>query len=137
MPENRVANPPPTPKGLARTPGGRLWRDVATVYGLRPDELRILEDACRTLNETRRLERALSRSSVTVKGSKGQVRAHPLLAEIHHSRRLLAGLLKQLALPNEPDDEEESPATLQARKAANARWGKKAEFERLRRDGVA
>ena len=46
---NTTTKSPPAPAGLTRTgPGRKLWRDVVTSgkYVLRPDELRILEDAC-------------------------------------------------------------------------------------------
>jgi hypothetical protein len=61
---------------------------------------------------------------LTVKGSMGQEREHPLLSEIRQQRLTLARLLKQLELP----DDVAAPAsrTAEGRALARARWSKRA-----------
>lgn len=110
------------PSGLGSR-GGRLWRDVTTEYSLRADELRLLEAACRTLDELARMERALAAEDVVVAGSRGQRRAHPLTERVVEHRRLLAALVKQLDLPDAAEGSgERSALSLKRSKAAHARW---------------
>ena len=104
----------PVPKGMSRTRGGRLWRDVLSTWELRPDEVVVLEAACRAVDMGDRILEALEGQPVMVPGSKGQLREHPLLAELRYQRALSAALLKQLGLP---DDE----VSDRARRAANER----------------
>ena len=70
----RRCAPPDAPAGLDEA-GAALWRDVAREYDLGPDDERILLEACRTKDELDRLAEKLGKSSVTVTGSRGQVRA--------------------------------------------------------------
>ena len=110
---------PSAPKGLDVT-GRRLWKRVVSAYELRPDELVLLESACRTADLVVRLEAAMEGQPLTVRGSMGQQREHPLLSEARQQRGLLARLLAQLKLPDEgtvPNKRSE-----QARHAAMARW---------------
>lgn len=119
-PSDRVV--PAPPDGL----GDRsrdLWRQIVNVYDLRPDELRILDDACREAQLIDRLERQLEDAPLMVKGSMGQWVASPLVSEVRQHRSTLAGLLKRLDLPDD-DVSADSPAerSTKARAAANARW---------------
>lgn len=119
-----------TPTGL-QPAGRRLWLDVSKRYELRADELLLLEKACRTADDCARLDEAVAAAPLTVKGSMGQVREHPLLAQARQTRALLAALLKQLALPDEVEasgggageGERPSSNTVRAMTAARARWG--------------
>jgi len=111
------------PTGLGSR-GARLWKDVSSQYDMRVDELRILESAARTLDETARLERALAHEDVIVKGSRGQARAHPLVASIDGHRRLFAALLKQIDLPDPEADGQRSALSEKRSKAANVRWNR-------------
>ena len=62
----------------------RLWSEVVGGFDLRPDELRLLEDACREVDVVERIEKALrDTDSLLIPGSKGQLRPNPLLAELH------------------------------------------------------
>ena len=83
---------PSVPDGL-REAGTTLWRRVRRDYELRPDEEQLLLAACRTLDEIDRLQAALEESSPTVPGSRGQVRAHPLVRELRDHRLALKQLL--------------------------------------------
>ncbi len=101
--------------------GRSLWSDVTAAYELRPDEERILAAACRTLDETGRLERALKRAKPTVAGSKGQDRPNPLYGEVRAHRLALKGLL--IAVGLEEDDASAGAERSHAgRKLARQRW---------------
>lgn len=109
----------------------RFWESVTGAYGLRPDELRVLEDCCREIDLIERLQDALpkTKTGLTVRGSMGQNVAHPLLGEIRQHRSTLGSLLKQLKLFDlganaSKDQPESSDMSASARKAAIARWGR-------------
>lgn len=112
------------PAGLDRS-GRALWRKVTGDFDLRADEARILADACATADLIDRMSAELTGAGLTVTGSTGQLVAHPLVAALHSHRQLLARLLDQLALPNNPgrDDVAERRARSQlGRAAARSRW---------------
>ncbi len=114
---------PPAKLGAA---GRRLWREISGRYELRPDETRLLADACREADIIDRLEEELAGAPLIVKGSMGQLVASPLVSEVRQHRTVLAGLLKSLKLPDAPDEAERRRAAVsdQARAAARARWGR-------------
>lgn len=105
--------------------GAALWREITEAYELRPDELVLLEAACREVDLVDRLDTELAGADLLVAGSLGQDRVHPLLVEIRLHRATLAGLLKRLNLPDESPYSAERGARVSeaARKAARARWG--------------
>ncbi len=114
---------PRSPRNLAAA-GRSLWRSVVDTYELRPDELLLLEKACRTADESARLDEETRTAPLMVTGSTGQQRHNPLLNEARQTRALLGALLKQLALP---DEESRHAATAhnnsaRAMTAARARW---------------
>lgn len=111
------------PSGLGAA-GEQLWSDVAADYELRPDELRVLEAACRTADMIARLDAAMVDEPLMVSGSMGQLREHPLISESRQQRQSLAALLKQLKLPDEGASSSESRSSA-ARAAANARWSRR------------
>lgn len=78
-----------------------LWDQVNGPYQLRPDEVRILEDACREVDLIERLEDALAGAPLTVSGSQGQPVANPLVSEIRQHRQVVKALLGSLKLPDE------------------------------------
>jgi hypothetical protein len=110
----------PAPDGLGDA-GASLWADVSSRYDLRPDELRVLEAACREQDLIVRLDAALVGADLIVRGSQGQPVANPLVQELRQHRSTLRGLLGQLKLPDE-DGRVAASTSAQARKAANARW---------------
>lgn len=110
------------PKDLA-VAGRSLWRSVAKVYDLRPDELPLLAEMCRTVDDLAALRVALDEGGPMVTGSKGQPRPNPLLAEVRGARLVLARLAAQLGLPDEDGETSRTPAQRRASKAARARWG--------------
>jgi hypothetical protein len=86
------------PVGLKAT-GKRLWRDIAGVYDLRPDEGALLAHACRQADEIQELEDALADCPMTVASyPSGSVKAHPLFNQLRLLRLAQARLLGQLQL---------------------------------------
>lgn len=97
--------------------------DVRRRFG---EEL-VLTHACRTVDLLTRLEEQVAAEPLTATGSMGQVRPNPLLAELRGHRLLLAGLLKQLGLPDEVGSDRSvrraSDRSTKAITAARGRWG--------------
>lgn len=112
---------PKAPAGLG-TRGRRFWSDTVATFELERDELELLAEVCRTLDEIEQLREAVSVHGAVTEGSRGQVRTHPALGELRMARSTLARLLAQLALPDEQGQAPESFNTARARKAANVRW---------------
>ena len=110
------------PTGLRRA-GKRLWAEVAESFILNAGEVVMLEQACRTADELDRLEKAVrSLSELTVRGSTGQIRMHPLLDAIRAHRLTLERCLAALALPDVEEDAGLTPAQRHGQRAAVARW---------------
>jgi hypothetical protein len=105
------------PKNLASA-GAALWESIADAYDLRPDELRLLADACREADLIDTMSTALSRVDLMTLGSMGQPVVHPYVSEIRQHRTVLASLLRSLKLP----DESSEGAVNQQRQAGNASW---------------
>jgi Phage terminase, small subunit len=61
-------------------------------------ELRILEAACRTLDDLSRLETALAAAPAVISGSRGNEMPNPLFAQIRSHRLALGRLLTALGL---------------------------------------
>jgi hypothetical protein len=102
----------------------RFWREITPRWDLRPDELRILEDACWEADLVDTLREAMDGEPLTVRGSQGQQVIHPIVSELRQHRSTLASLLKQLALPDDHVSAEAHPRSVGARAAAQARWRK-------------
>jgi hypothetical protein len=111
------------PRGLG-TSGRALWRDVLADFELHAAELAALREACYVVDTLAAIEAELAGATLTVVGSTGQPRAHPLLAEARSQRRVLDQLLRALALPAPGEDvgHRRSPS---AREAAKARWSQR------------
>lgn len=110
------------PNGFA-APGKRIWKSVVGVYGLRPDELQILEDACRTADLVARLQKSVDAQGLMVLGSMGQEVINPALQEIRQQRNTLRQLFQRLDLPDQQGERPSaSKAKTKAKKAAAVRW---------------
>lgn len=84
--------------------GARLYDAVVDAYDLSPGEEELLFQACRAADLLERINAELgSVSSLVVRGSTGQIAAHPLLAAAAVQQRVLAALLAQLGLPDADD----------------------------------
>lgn len=120
MPDSRS---PAAPKGL-HSRARRLWKEVVSAYQLRPDELILLETACKTVGVVADLEDALAGQPLTTKGSMGQERENPLLSELRLQRVALNRTLAQLNLPDQDGSAEMNPhrAGAMSRWAQSRRW---------------
>ena len=110
------------PSGLGRS-GRALWREINAEFGLAPHESAILTQCCRVLDRLDAIEAELSGAELTVTGSTGQPKAHPLLAEQRAQMRVLELLSRALSIPLPSEDvgHRRSPT---ARDAALQRWGR-------------
>lgn len=117
---------PKAPAGLGRR-GRQLWRDVIGTYELRPDELLTLHELARCADSIDVMERELKSSPLMVPGSAGQLRPHPLLAEVRGARQVYAQLARLMGLSDVPEELEDgvtmTPRQARAQHAARARWG--------------
>jgi hypothetical protein len=139
MTEHVARKAAPAPAGLGKA-GKRLWRDIAGVYQLRPDELQVLENAARTGDLIVRLQDELEQQSELVtEGSMGQTVVTPLATEVRMQRQAQTAMLKGLNLPDLDDDgtvPAEPPKSAQHQAAAHARWNRrKANLALAGRDG--
>ena len=82
-------------------------------------DLVVLEMAQRQSNDIQKLEEALAADGMTVRGSAGQVRLHPAVAELRLQRAALTRLLAQIALPDEFGQPKKNPTK---QRAARRRW---------------
>jgi hypothetical protein len=102
-----------------------MWRDISSAYQLRPDEYRLLEEACREIDLIERLEAELRETSTTTRGSQGQTVAAPQLSELRQHRTVLARLFSQLKLPDVAAQQTAGDRSASARQTAALRWGKR------------
>jgi hypothetical protein len=109
------------PPGSLGAEGRALWRAVTGAYELSPAEVAVLGRCCRTVDVLAAVDVTLLDDGLTVTGSVGQLRAHPLLAVKAEHERVLDALLRSLALPmpNEVEGRRRSPSAVAA---AQARW---------------
>ena len=119
-----VADRPKKPANLGLA-GTRLWREIAHFYLLRPDEVRILEDAAREADLIDDLGSALAGAPRLIKGSQGQMVINPMISEVRQHRSVLASLLKQLKIPDVDRAAGQDTRSTQARAAAQSRWQKR------------
>jgi hypothetical protein len=112
---------PSAPSGLGKS-GRALWREVNSEFGFAAHELAVLLQVCRVVDRLDAIEAELAGADLTVTGSTGQPRAHPLLAEQRAQMRVLESLSRALSipLPGESVGHRRSPS---ARDAALQRWG--------------
>jgi hypothetical protein len=111
------------PSGLGRS-GRALWRDINAEFGLAPHERAILVQCCRAVDRLDVIEAELAAAGpLTVPGSTGQPRCHPLLGEWRAQARVLESLSRALSIPldGEQVGRRRSPS---AREAAVQRWGR-------------
>lgn len=111
---------PRAPSGLGKS-GRALWRSIVADYSVRPDELRVLEDACRQADLVDALDAELRGQPSMVHGSRGQPVTSPLLREVRLHRIALAALLRQLHVEDLTGSDKRRRHS-SAREAARTRW---------------
>lgn len=126
--------PPSAPEGLGAR-GGAFWGWAVDAFDFDRQELELLAEACRQMDELEALAAAIAEHGPMVGGSQGQPRVNPALAEARNGRAALRRMLAALDLPEVPADgatgasaaaearaaEERSS---RARAAAEARWAR-------------
>lgn len=115
-------DPQRPPEGLLER-GLRLWEDTLKDLDGDPDELVLLEEACRLVDEIDLMVAALAEGGTVVKGSRGQPSANPLIREIRGHRLALTRVLRQLGAARPADEQsgERLTASERGRRAAVAR----------------
>jgi P27 family predicted phage terminase small subunit len=103
--------------------GKVLWRNLTREFEFNSAELAILRQLACTTDELASIKAALRRTGPTVKGSTGQVRANPLLAELRNHRKLADQLILALGLPIDGETVGRRRSA-QAKQAADSRWAK-------------
>lgn len=102
---------------------------VLSQFELRPDELVLLEDACRTIDRIDELDEAQKETPLVARGSQGQPVISPLVSEARFQRGLLTSILRQLGISDVEDEDDESTGPMSrsasAKKAAEARWSRR------------
>jgi hypothetical protein len=111
------------PQHLGKS-GRSFWRDIVRDHELRADELAVLLRACETADMIDAMTEALVGQSLTVPGSQGQLREHPLVSEKRQQIALQARLLAHLKL-TEYDDAGTADASDAARKLVRARYDRR------------
>lgn len=115
----------PTPARLG-APGAALWSsilgDLPPDWDLDARELHLLGRACRCADELALLEAAVDADGATTTGSRGQVVAHPALAESRQLRLAQLRLLSAIEMVDPQAEKAATPAQLRARRAAQSRW---------------
>lgn len=106
------------PVGL-KTAGKKLWQSSTDEFELAEFELSILEEACRTRDNIRDLDKAVRDDGVMISSSQGS-RLHPAIAEARQQRLTLARMLVTLQIPGLDDD---LPAARRVRGASGGRRG--------------
>jgi len=110
------------PAGLGCA-GRALWSEVNREFGLNPAEQLMLTQLCRCADRIDAIEAELASAPLTVLGSVGQVKAHPLMAEWRAQARVAEALARSLALPM-PHEREGRRRSPTARENAMTRWGR-------------
>jgi hypothetical protein len=110
---------PKTPTGL-RAAGRKLWESSTAEFELAQHELALLEEACRTRDYIRDLDKAVRGDGVMIPSSQGS-RLHPAIAEGRQQRLALARMLVTLQIPPLADDD--LPAAGRVRPPYGARRG--------------
>jgi hypothetical protein len=127
---DEALNPPPrVPLGDA---GTALWESIAFVFGLRPDELEILAQACALADTIAQLDALITDAGpdLMIPGNRpGTFVLHPAIGERRMAIALQAQSLARLRLPNPNAKDDGSSANNQpmsrseaGRTAATARW---------------
>lgn len=116
-----MAGKPSAPTDL-RASGKKLWRDTLDVFDLTAPELRLLLEACRTVDELEILRTAILGGDLITRGSTGQPVVSRVYDEVRKHRDSLAKTINALGLPDEDDGKPLTVAQIRAQKANNSRW---------------
>ena len=115
----------PSPPDSLENSGREFWTEILEQYELRPDERRILRDACHEMDLIERMQAEQAENELTALGYNGQPVPAPLVGELRQHRATLTQMLAKLKLPDSAAGTAQKKAhtSEQARAAARARWG--------------
>jgi hypothetical protein len=99
-----------------------LWRGLVGPYEFRPDELPLVVEACRLVDDIEKIRSALVDEPLLVAGSKGQPTVNPLRTELHRTSARLESICRTLGVPDEAELSDEQRATWAGRNLARQRW---------------
>ena len=121
---------PSAPDGLG-VAGVELWSailgDLDNGWELDARELELLGQAAIVADRLQALDEAVRRDGTAIKGSRGQTVVHPAVAESRQQRLALVRLLGAIEVVDPAEARRSAtPAQARARRAADARWGRKA-----------
>lgn len=116
-----MAGKPSAPVDL-RASGKKLWRETLNDFDLTAPELRLLLEACRTVDELEILRTAILDGVLITVGSTGQPVVSRVYDEIRKHRDSLAKTIHALGLPDEEDARPLTVAQIRAKKANDSRW---------------
>jgi hypothetical protein len=122
-PDQARPKPPPRPPAGLGVQGRALWARITKALVLDPGEYPLLSAACHQADKMASLEACIRRDGATVRGSKGQPRLNPAIAEVRQGRLAMARLLSGISMPNEAG----APQTIRqtrAKHAADVRWSR-------------
>ena len=96
---------PSPPNGLGRS-GKSLWAELHTEFDFtgEPHRRVLVEDACREADLVDRLQKAVTKNDLRVRGSQGQPVTAPEVAALRLHRKARADILRASALPDAEDD---------------------------------
>lgn len=115
------------PEGLGKR-GTAMWTTLHTRARLNPLAEEVALELCRALDLADRLAEVIEAEGTMTRGSMGQPRVHPAVAELRATQLAVARLTALLTTPPKatqkgPQTPEQRHRAEHARKAANARWG--------------
>jgi P27 family predicted phage terminase small subunit len=93
---------PAPPRDLSAD-GRALWRTLIDEYTFADSDLTLLHQLCSAVDRVRACQRKIARDGLTVTGSTGQPRPHPLLSVEAEFRRQTLACVRALRLTTSPE----------------------------------
>lgn len=90
-------------QNVTETRSARFLRSIRESFEAAALEQPLLDEAARVLDRIDELAAELRASGLVDRGSKGQPRVSPLVAELRHQQTVLTRMLSALIVPDEPD----------------------------------
>jgi P27 family predicted phage terminase small subunit len=95
-----MTDEPLRPPRHLQTEGKRTWERLTAEYDFDPPELILLRALCEQLDVQNQARRSVRRQGLTVTSSRtGVIKPNPALSIERQATRLIASLVRQLALP--------------------------------------
>jgi hypothetical protein len=102
-----------------------IWGGLPADWELSEREQGLLKLACSQVDRAAELDAAVDAAGLMTRGSAGQVRVHPGVAEARQCALAAGRLLGMLSLPDGADAVPMTIAQTRARRAAEARYGRR------------